>query len=210
MRAPEGKFARSELILLKSEKSGMTHYPPLYVLRHGETEWNAENRLQGHFDSPLTATGRAQAQTQNAILRRCDLSNFAALSSPQKRAQDTAEIALEGLLPFDSHAGLAEIGIGEWAGRCRAELMAHCQGARDTYDLYEHAPDGEGFVALYARCAAFLSRLTGPHVLITHGITSRMLRLRVLGRDLDDLGDMQGGQGVVFHLSDGQQRCLKL
>ena len=57
----------------------MTSYPPLYILRHGETVWNAENRLQGHFDSPLTARGRAQAEAQNAILRARDLTGFTAL-----------------------------------------------------------------------------------------------------------------------------------
>ena len=75
----------------------MSRYPTLYILRHGETEWNLANRLQGHFDSPLTDTGRAQAAAQNAILKRCDLAGFSALSSPQGRAVATAELALAGL-----------------------------------------------------------------------------------------------------------------
>ncbi|MEX3315729.1 histidine phosphatase family protein [Sulfitobacter sp. PS-8MA] len=188
----------------------MTNYPPLYILRHGETEWNVEGRLQGHYDSPLTAQGRAQARAQNAILKQCDLADFTALSSPQKRARDTAQIALEGLLPFATDKGIAEIGLGAWAGRGRAELLAECPQARDSFDLYEEAPGGEGFAALHARCRAFLSGLTGPHVLVTHGITSRMLRLILTGRDLDQLRRMQGGQGVVFQIRDGQQRRLKL
>ncbi|NUH66302.1 histidine phosphatase family protein [Sulfitobacter sp. S0837] len=188
----------------------MTNYPPLYILRHGETEWNVEGRLQGRHDSPLTAQGRAQARAQNAILKRCDLTGFTALTSPQKRAQDTATIALEGLLPFAADEGLAEIGLGAWAGRERAALLANCPRARDSFDLYEEAPGGEGFAALYKRCQAFLGRLDGPHVLITHGITSRMLRLILTGRDIDQLRRIQGGQGVVFEIIDGQQRRLKL
>jgi len=188
----------------------MPQYPPLYVLRHGETAWNAEGRLQGHFDSPLTAIGRAQARAQNSILRSRDLAGFDALSSPQRRAQDTAKLALDGLLQYRTSEGLAEIGVGDWAGRRRAELMQVCPEARDTYDLYEHAPNGEGFAALHERCRLFLSHLTGPRVLITHGITSRMLRLIVLGRELEDLRQMQGGQGVVFYLNEGVQHRLKL
>ena len=188
----------------------MTSYPPLYILRHGETVWNAENRLQGHFDSPLTARGRGQAEAQNAILKVRDLTGFRALSSPQERAQQTARIALDGLLPFQPHRGLAEIGIGAWAGGCRETLLSRCPEARDTFDLYEMAPEGEGFAALEARCRGFLDALTGPHVLITHGITSRMLRLIVLGRDRSQLRDIEGGQGVVFHLAGGVQTRLAL
>ena len=189
----------------------MSNYPTLYILRHGETEWNLANRLQGHFDSRLTETGRAQAAAQNAILRRCNLSGFSALSSPQGRALITAQIALDGLgIDVATDAQLAEIGIGAWAGENRGALLRRTPAARDSYDLYEHAPEGEGFAALYQRCHAFLGSLTGPHVLVTHGITSRMLRLILLGRDLAVLRDMQGGQGVVFHLEGGQQKRLTL
>ena len=188
----------------------MTSYPPLYILRHGETVWNAENRLQGRFDSPLTARGRAQAEAQREILMAQDLSGFTAFSSPQERAQETARIALAGLLPFQPHRGLAEIGIGDWAGTCRGTLLARCPEARDTFDLYEMAPEGEGFAALESRCRAFLDGLKGPHVLVTHGITSRMLRLIVLGRDRSQLRAMQGGQGVVYYLAEGEQTRLAL
>lgn len=131
----------------------MSRYPTLYILRHGETEWNLANRLQGHFDSPLTDTGRAQAAAQNAILKRCDLAGFSALSSPQGRAVATAELALAGLgMTVATDPRLGEIGIGAWAGKSRDTLLRQTPDARDSYDLYEHAPDGEGFAALYERC----------------------------------------------------------
>ena len=189
----------------------MSRYPTLYILRHGETEWNLANRLQGHFDSPLTDTGRAQAAAQNAILKRCDLAGFSALSSPQGRAVATAELALAGLgMTVATDPRLGEIGIGAWAGKSRDKLLRQTPDARDSYDLYEHAPDGEGFAALYERCRSFLDSLTGPHVLVTHGITSRMLRLILLDHAPSVLRDMQGGQGVVFRLEDGQQNRLTL
>ncbi|HBB85340.1 MAG TPA: histidine phosphatase family protein [Sulfitobacter sp.] len=189
----------------------MSHYPTLYILRHGETEWNLANRLQGHFDSSLTEKGRAQAMAQNAILQRCELSGFAALSSPQGRALTTAQIALAGMgIEVGTDARLGEIGIGTWAGEERETLLRQTPAARDSYDLYEYAPEGEGFAALYQRCLAFLDSLTGPHVLVTHGITSRMLRLILLGQSPASLRDMQGGQGVVFCLERGQQKRLTL
>ncbi|MEP5153979.1 phosphoglycerate mutase family protein, partial [Planktotalea sp.] len=45
-------------------------YPDVYILRHGQTEWNVNARLQGRFDSDLTETGRAQAAQQGALLRQ--------------------------------------------------------------------------------------------------------------------------------------------
>lgn len=187
----------------------MTGYPPLYILRHGETEWNAKNRLQGHFNSALTTAGRAQARAQHDILKSCDLDGFTALTSPQGRAFHTASVALQGLVDgIETDSRLREIGVGDWAGHARSDLMALCPGANDTFDLYERAPGGEGFAALRLRCTAFLDSLEGPAVVVTHGITSRMLRLIVLGLGDAALRDLPGGQGVVFQLLDGQQNRL--
>ncbi len=183
---------------------------PLYILRHGETEWNAAGRLQGHYDSPLTARGRAQAAEQRAILSNLDLTGYRAICSPQGRAQQTARLALEGLIAeMHQDDDLREIGLGTWAGRNRAELMARCK-AQDGFDLYELAPEGEGFQRLHARCSRFLERLGGPAVLITHGITSRMLRLILTQNPISALREMPGGQGVVFHVEGGRQKRLKL
>ena len=188
----------------------MTDFPPVYVLRHGETEWNATGRLQGHYDSLLTDEGRAQARNQRAILGECDLTGHIALSSPQGRAFRTAALALDGLI-FDIRTddALSEIGLGDWAGRDRAALIAST-GAADGFALYELAPAGEGFAALRARCESFLHGLDGPAVLVTHGITSRMLRLVLTDQPTSALRDIGGGQGVVWRVAKGCQDCLSL
>ena len=188
----------------------MSACPALYILRHGETAWNLEGRLQGRFDSELTPTGIAQAQAQNAILKRCDLDGFVAISSPQGRAFATAQIALKGVLsPIKQDAALSEVGLGEWAGQSRAEMMGQT-GAADGFALYDLAPGGEGLQALRLRCEAFLRNLERPAVLVTHGITSRMLRLILTEQPNARLRQMQGGQGVVFHLADGRQKRLTI
>ena len=185
-------------------------FPPLYILRHGETEWNAAGRLQGHHDSPLTDKGQAQAAAQHTILTGLDLNGFDAISSPQARALQTAKIALGGLIAdIRDDESLREIGIGDWAGLKRDALM-NSSDARDGFELYELAPKGEGFQNLHDRCTAFLAQLNGPAVLVTHGITSRMLRLILTRNPIGALRDMPGGQGVVFHIEDGRQKRLKL
>jgi broad specificity phosphatase PhoE len=181
-------------------------YPPVFILRHGETDWNLAGRLQGHYDSPLTDRGRAQALAQRRILAGCDLRGCVALSSPQGRALATARIATEGLFAeFDQESRLSEIGLGAWAGRYRHEVLREAPDTADAFDLYELAPGGEGFDALRARCTQFLRSLSGPAILVTHGITSRMLRLILLNRATADIREVGGGQGVVYEISDGRQ-----
>ena len=190
----------------------MTSFPPLYVLRHGQTEWNAEHRIQGRLDSPLTTKGRAQAGLQNAILKGCDLTGFAMFSSPQGRAFHTASIALDGrCAEIDTDRRLSEIACGDWDGLKRADLMPDGvadESEESALDFYDRAPRGEGFIGLHARCSAFLADLRGPSVLITHGITSRMLRLIVLGWDISQIGELPGGQGIVFYLESGEMKQL--
>ncbi|MEM9577157.1 MAG: histidine phosphatase family protein [Pseudomonadota bacterium] len=190
-------------------------YPCLYILRHGETEWNAEHRVQGSLDSPLTERGRAQARMQHRILQSLDLTGFSALSSPQGRAFHTASIALAGLVDrIDTDARLREIAVGEWEGKTRDQILPGEQMDESADNaalmLYERAPNGEGFSRLRARCQSFLDDLTGPSVLVTHGITSRMLRLVLLDMDTCEIGALPGGQGVVFHLENGRQTKLAI
>ena len=189
------------------------HYPDLYILRHGQTEWNVQNRLQGALDSPLTEMGHAQARRQRAVLEAENLDSFECWTSPQGRALETARIAVDGLVAYiEPDWRLSEIGVGEWAGKRREDLIIEHpldESDESTFDLYERAPGGEGFVALRARCQGFLDSLDAPAVLVTHGITSRMLRVILQDLDIADLSRVEGGQGVVYHLSNGKSRRLE-
>ena len=178
----------------------------LYILRHGETVWNAEDRLQGWANSPLTPLGEVHAARQFEILRSRDLKGFTAYASPSGRAVQTAAIAAAPLLhEVHTDARLREIGVGAWTGWRRADCPV--QGG-EFLDLYRQAPDGEGFAALEARCRAFLAELAGPAVLVTHGLTSRMLRSLIVGQDALSITEAGGGQGVVWHVRNGAQNLL--
>lgn len=189
-------------------------YPELYVLRHGETHWNAEKRMQGRLDSPLTKTGEAQAARQGEILQQAAPPNAPVFSSPQGRALRTAEIICGPDRPVLTDARLSEIDVGRWQGQLRSSLQIKGP-LQETSDgplaLYEQAEGGEGFAALRRRCTSFLDDLeevTGPVILVTHGITSRMLRLVWLGWPTQRMADLPGGQGIVHHLKAGQARVL--
>lgn len=185
--------------------------PEMFVMRHGETEWNRGGRMQGAFDSPLTMRGLWQARAMGALLAARGVtcsgagSEWRLWSSPQGRCIETARIAF-GCAP-SCDPRLSEIGMGDWAGLSRAEIAAGWPGPPDEHflELYARIPDGESFAALGARVRDFLADLDGPAVIVTHGMTSRMLRAVALAVAP---GDVPGGQGVVHHLARGRADVL--
>ncbi|MEQ9259973.1 MAG: histidine phosphatase family protein [Roseovarius sp.] len=186
--------------------------PELWILRHGETLWNAEGRLQGHLDSALTERGVAQARAQGEILARAGLpADVRVLSSPSPRAWRTAEIAVGGLgLEILPEPRLMEIGLGAWQGRLTEELYRELppEAAQDPHFWKFGAPGGERLEAMLARVDAVLAGLDGPAVLVTHGLTSRLLRCRARGLAPERLSSLPGGQGVVHHLKSGRAAVL--
>ncbi|NRB04690.1 MAG: histidine phosphatase family protein [Rhodobacteraceae bacterium] len=185
---------------------------PILVLRHGETEWNVVGRLQGALDSPLTERGVEQAIRQKAILGDLDLNGWHWRVSPLGRTVRTAEIVLDGPVPdacLDDD--LKEIAMGDWTGVVRTEIAKANPELFEADGLawYDHAPGGEGLRALAARSQALLDGLTAPTVLVTHGITSRVLRCLATARPWEEFDQIGGGQGVVYRVENGVQRMLK-
>lgn len=183
--------------------------PDLFVLRHGETIWNVEGRLQGSLDSELTDLGRDQARAQGAILSRVLPEGARAFSSPQGRAVQTGAIALAGSgLKVTQDARLAEVSLGTWQGETLESLAPRVLMEPEL--LWKlTAPQGERLDDLIARCTAFLDDLSGPAVIVTHGVTSRALRGIALGVAPENWADLAGGQGVVHHLCAGKARVLE-
>ncbi|WP_167767167.1 histidine phosphatase family protein [Jannaschia formosa] len=171
---------------------------PLYILRHGETLWNREGRMQGLRDSALTALGRVQAARQGAILRRAGVA-APAFSSPLGRARRSA--ALAGL-----HAAvdpdLAEIGMGAGVGLPRPAQAP--PGVLWKFDC----PGAESQAALIARLDRLRAR-RGPAVLVTHGVVVIGLRAMARGLPPEAWDRLDDPQGVVIVLDDGGERILR-
>ncbi len=191
----------------------MSH-PDILIIRHGETVWNREGRMQGQQDSPLTDKGAAQADALGRMLRQNGhLTSRRIHLSPAGRTRATAERILERPVEeAECDPRLLEIGVGAWEGQSldviRTEAPHLFTDDVAPFHWMDHAPGGEGFDRLDARCRAFLADLTGPAILITHGITSRFLRARLLGLDRAGFVDLPGGQGNAFHIRAGQSHEL--
>ena len=197
---------------LRRRAAMRTEFPILYFLRHGETEWNRDGRLQGHLDSPLTDEGLRQARAQNAILRRHAPSDATAYSSDSGRTMETSRLALEGLsIPLTIDARLREVALGDWQGLTVEEIerdWGFLTEDRDPFDWKFDAPKGETLAELTARSRDVLEALTGPTVIVTHGMTSRVMRCIALGIPTTDLGALPGGQGVVHVVENCKARVL--
>lgn len=191
-------------------------YPEIYVLRHGQTVWNLEKRFQGSGNSPLTVLGRRQAAMQGAILNGQGVvaRGLPVLASPQGRAQQTADIVVARLgCKHQPDARLAELKQGAWEGLFEHEIKArwpeiHAKRGNDIQWYFDN-PTAESFASLHARAGDFLTSLRGPAVIVTHGITSHILRGIWLGLDLKASAALPGGQGCVYHLRDATQRKLE-
>ncbi len=162
--------------------------PVIYFIRHGQTEWNATQRLQGHQDSPLSAVGREQASRCGELLRELFARDGQAaadvdyISSPLLRARASMELARTalGLDPagYRTDPGLAEIAFGEWEGLTFADLKAR---AADLLALREQdpwhfvPPGGESYDQLLARVREWHATLTRDTVVSSHLNTGRAL-----------------------------------
>ena len=190
----------------------MSDFPKIWFLRHGQTEWNRAYRLQGQLDSPLTDQGLADAARQGRIMASVLRPGLALRASPLGRARRTAEIALGGA-PFVTDDRLMEIHAGDWQGRHREEIMADHPDWAGTdpspLDIYEAAPGGEGLARFRARIRAFLDDLTGPSVIVAHGLLGQVLRAEVRGLDMTQAGRLSNRQGCVYVLEGGQETVLE-
>lgn len=163
----------------------MTRLHSLYLARHGETDWNAAGRWQGHTDVALNATGRAQARAVAERLRREGIAAIA--TSDLARARDTAEIvaAALGLEVGLVDPDLREQRYGPFEGLTRAECAERfpLEWARYAADPVLGPPGGESRAALLARLLPALARaaerLAPPALVVTHGGVMRALVARL-------------------------------
>ena len=188
----------------------------LYVLRHGQTIWNAERRLQGRRDSPLTLRGFEQAKAMGLRLSReiAAPEAFRLVSSPLGRAWQTAAIVAETLgLPPQSighERRLAEAAFGDWEGRAEAEIEAadSAEWARRRASRWSHRPPGEAetYAEVATRVGDWLDSLErGEHLIVVgHGLAGRVLRGLYLGLQSDEILDLEEPQDALFRLCDGE------
>lgn len=161
--------------------------PTYYLVRHAQTEWNAEGRSQGRQDSPLTELGLEQARQHARTLAEIPFAR--AYVSPMGRAQRTAEIILEGRnIPMTVLDDLAELDHGEITGLLKSERKnTHPDfvKARKKDKYGTPNPGGESYETASPRAKRALERIQadnneGSVLIVSHSQLGRLLRMHLL------------------------------
>jgi broad specificity phosphatase PhoE len=184
----------------------------LYVVRHGETDWNAAQRLQGQTDIALNDKGRGQAARNawplRAVLARLPDIDFVA--SPLLRTVETMDIVRRQLdLPvkaYPTDARLKEIAFGIWEGKTwrDVDVFVDANGVRRSDDTYHWHPEGgESYAELAARVSGWLDTMTRDTIVVTHGGVTRVLRGRVLGLSPVQIAELPVPQDKILVLQGG-------
>ncbi len=144
----------------------------IYVVRHGETEWNALDKVLGRTDMPLNARGLEQAQEIARYLK--DIKTDVFLCSPLCRARQTAEaISNETGIRYEIDDRLIEQDFGRFEGAYRFDR--EYQAAKREY--FARYPGGESYFDMAARVFPLIKELDGADaLLVTHGGVCRMIR----------------------------------
>ena len=191
----------------------------IYLLRHGQTVWNAERRIQGRLDSPLTPLGIAQAKALGLLLAR-ELpkpADFRIVASPQGRAWQTAVIVAGELgLPVSGIAHderLMEQEGGRWQGRHKAELEAEEPELWQSYHAdkwHRQLPGGESYGDVSARIAGWLDEVAESDrvIAVCHGVVSRVMRGLYGDLPRQVMLDLSERQDQLYRLSGGSVETL--
>ena len=184
----------------------------IYVVRHGQTDWNAERRLQGQKDIPLNPIGREQARLNGidlAEILKVEGIAFDFVASPLTRTRQTMEIIREamGVDPeaYRTDERLVEVSFGDWEGSTIKELKA-TQRDRVTernlnkWDFIPPGDDAESYEIMSWRIASWLNSVDKPTVCVTHGGV-----IRSLFKMIADVPKHEAAEGDI-----PQDRILKI
>jgi broad specificity phosphatase PhoE len=193
--------------------------PTIYYIRHGETSWNAEGRLQGTLDIPLNELGRKQAAHAGNLLGELlvrdghDKRAMPFVASPLGRARTTMDLMREVLnLPPGGYAlddRLREIGYGEWEGSTLAEMQAkdpEFYAKRLTEKWTMSSPGGESYASVQLRMRDWYDSLKADTVAVAHGGTCRALMVALGHETPVSAADLYIEQGAVYVFGDGSLR----
>ncbi|EJE4209347.1 histidine phosphatase family protein [Vibrio parahaemolyticus] len=183
----------------------------IFVLRHGETEFNADKKLQGHCNSSLTSKGSDQARRVGTTLKQyVENRPFRVYSSTLGRALQTSQIVCEELNysyeNLNKEPRLKEFSLGEWEQRTIPSLEQEIPNLLAQNDWYLQAPNCETYESVRERLSSWLSDVAHDEdiVVVSHGLTGIVLRGLLLGMDYAQVWQQDLPQDAFFIIEDGR------
>lgn len=181
----------------------------IFLVRHGQTEWNRVERFRGRIDVPLNEVGLAQARAAAERLAR-EREVVAVYSGPLDRTMRTAEPIAERLgLAVQPLEAINDLDFGEWQGMTPAEVEEKYPDLYRRWQLAPHTvdfPGGESLAALRARAFGAMRELAGRHagrafVLVTHRVVCKVLLCAALGLDNAHYWQIDQDNGAISTFS---------
>ncbi|EMW0562906.1 phosphoglycerate mutase [Vibrio parahaemolyticus] len=183
----------------------------IFVLRHGETEFNADKKLQGHCNSSLTSKGSDQARRVGTTLKQyVENRPLRVYSSTLGRALQTSQIVCEELNysyeNLNKEPRLKEFSLGEWEQRTIPSLEQEIPNLLAQNDWYLQAPNCETYESVRERLSSWLSDVAHDEdiVVVSHGLTGIVLRGLLLGMDYTQVWQQDLPQDAFFIIEDGR------
>ncbi|MBU5465881.1 alpha-ribazole phosphatase [Virgibacillus sp. MSJ-26] len=167
----------------------------IYLIRHGQTDWNIRGKLQGSMDIELNQTGITQAKLLSNTLLNSDYNFSAIYSSPQKRAIQTAQILSElTKVKYVSIEGLQEINFGEWEGLTWNEIEERYPAQYKKWSVnqrYSKPPKGESYQELLNRVLPAIHKVIKRNrenvVIVTHRAVIMCLQCYLTNTPFDQM-----------------------
>jgi probable phosphoglycerate mutase len=185
----------------------------IYLIRHGETAWNAQGRFQGKLDSALTDTGVKQAEAIGQRLAGLGISFDTFVTSPLGRTRQTAAIIAEcaNLPAAQDDDRLAEVSLGSWDGLTHIDIDAQWPGLLDgstPFDWFFRSPDGESYDAAFERAECWLRERQGVTLAVSHGLVGRIIRGAYSSLPKTEALGLPVPQDVIWRLSGGRIEAI--
>ena len=194
----------------------------LILVRHGESEWNRDGRIQGQVNSPLTDLGISQAMAISNYLSGIFINQELKIyTSPLDRAIQTAKIIAQGVDCFGSEfiieERLNDFNLGEISGTFGwdkvAEIFPEQAKLRLKDPMRFHPSGGESGADFDARLRSLLEDLMGDGTLklmVSHGIVNKFIRgilKNLSGKEMINLGE---SQNTIYRLEQGEETEIKI
>jgi len=189
----------------------------LYIIRHGETDWNKEDRIQGRLNSHLTEKGRHNARVLGERLKDIDFAEV--ITSPSGRTIETTELIVKDRdVLVQTNEMIMEMDMGPWQGLMKSEIRERYS---DAYECFMNSPqlyqneDAESFIDIYKRAEDFLhelksSKQTGNLLIITHGLFIKALFLTIKGIEIKDFWTEPTVEGTSLSIVKIDEEEMKL
>ncbi|ABX42269.1 histidine phosphatase family protein [Lachnoclostridium phytofermentans] len=177
----------------------------IYFIRHGETDWNVENKIQGSNDIDLNENGINQALALGEKVKTQGLPIHKVYSSPQKRARKTAKILSEALqVDHIVKAGLEEMNLGRWEGFTWKEVK---ETDSETFNIWhanrntKETPDGESYEEVLSRSIAAIQSILKNEsqdiAIVSHGAVIKCLLCYINKVPFDQMKQFQTGNTSI-------------